>query len=36
MDACARRNSAFVVGTIAGTNFHFSNGDYTSSGCSIR
>lgn len=34
MQACRRSNPAFTVGTISGTNFHFSNGDYTS-GCTI-
>jgi LysM repeat protein len=35
MRACARRNAAFRHGTIAGTNFHYSNGDYTSAACTL-
>ena len=35
MNACARRNAAYTVATIAGTNFHYSNGDYTSAACTI-
>ncbi len=34
MQACARGNTDFRYGNVAGTNLYFSNGDYTS-GCAI-
>lgn len=36
MIACAKSNSAFIWHNISGTNFYYSNGDYTSSKCRIE
>jgi hypothetical protein len=35
MRACTGTNPAFTFGNIRGTNFFFSNGDYTSSACTV-
>ncbi len=35
MRACTKSNSSFSYGRIAGTNFYYSNGDYTASGCTV-
>lgn len=36
MDTCAKSNSAFSYHVISGTNFYYSNGDYTSSKCRVE
>jgi len=36
MTACAKSNTAFIWHNISGTNFYYSNGDYTSSKCSVE
>lgn len=35
MQNCTRRNSSFTYGQITGTNFYYSNGDYSSTACTV-